>query len=275
MNVKSALELLEDKASELSSECLAEYFQIADAAIAVADACLTAASNLRPAASPAVRSAGTVLLTRLANDLRAVVLLCMRGYWLQAASITASMHEASNTLVMIGDDEQCAHDWLMHKNNKWFFLSPKKTVNVLCERYHVGMTPEQAHKIYEQLCLPKHSNPDFMLRYTRYTKDGQSHATIGPIFEDFAMHNCRTTLAQSISTIIPAISAFALGNLPAPEAVPVIAKDVESLLVRLERQEDLARQLKESSTEPQVPASANSSEEGGGDASGGANSKAQ
>jgi len=103
----------------------------------------------------------TVLLLRIANDLRCIDVLALRGYPEQACVLASSVYEAAFTVMMVGSDDVIAQEWVDYDDpNRPFRRIPELTREGL---RNIGADPEQHtqrwYTVYRQLCLPKHQNP--------------------------------------------------------------------------------------------------------------------
>ena len=99
-----------------------------------------------------------MILTRVADDLRAAASLALRGYFMQAMTIGASVYELTYTAAYIAQDDEKAAQWL-----EW--TDPRKTpwgrrkmvTEVLAGVFGSRTSGDQAR--YMALCWAKHGNP--------------------------------------------------------------------------------------------------------------------
>lgn len=125
--------------------------------------CWSHLDELRPFAETSLAERVCVaLLYRLANDLRGVQELALRGYPLQAASMAASMFEGAYTLAYIGHDENLAQEWVDHDDPTRTFRPVKNLVRAVMQKEGVPdieAATRARYRDYQQLCLAKHINP--------------------------------------------------------------------------------------------------------------------
>lgn len=147
--------------AELEPE-LRNHTLLAAEAFDLLGAVLTSVPERRLAETPlALRVVAAVLLVRLSNDLRSVVLLTNRGYALQAVSLVASIYEIAYTIALIGSDTALVREWVNHDDpTRPFQEISRMTRNALTK---LGISDTQAwgrqYRVYRQLCLAKHANP--------------------------------------------------------------------------------------------------------------------
>lgn len=108
------------------------------------------------------RKVVTALLVRLSNDLRSAVLLAVRGYALQAATLVASMYETAYTIAAVGSNDNLADDWINHDDPTKPFRQVQDLTSAGLVKLGVPNADAQAkieYRTYRQLCLAKHVNP--------------------------------------------------------------------------------------------------------------------
>lgn len=119
--------------------------------------------KMRPFAEVSLAERVCVALhNRLANDLRGVQELAMRGYPLQAASLAASMFEGAYSLAFIGADENLAQEWVEHGDPARMFRPVKTLVRGVMQKERVPdieASTKVKYRDYQQLCMAKHINP--------------------------------------------------------------------------------------------------------------------
>jgi hypothetical protein len=106
-----------------------------------------------------------MILMRITDFLRPVILLCAKGYPEQAATLTASIFELAHTAVVFSYKPEAAKQWLesddltekvpqLFKFNNW-----KCVVKENCKQSGNPDMAEHEYYIYKQLCWMKHSHP--------------------------------------------------------------------------------------------------------------------
>ena len=99
------------------------------------------------------------IVTRIADDIEAAASLVLRGYFMQAQTLGASVYELSYTAAFIGDDDERAAKWLNWSdldNPPW----PRRKM-VAAIRRALGDSSTHADGRYASLCWAKHGNPRF------------------------------------------------------------------------------------------------------------------
>jgi len=158
----------------------------------------------------------TAMLMRMVRDLRCILMMALRGYATQVASLAAGLAEQLGALAIVAGNHEHAKEWLQQsrrqeKGTRWHF--PSKS-NMGAERYNaefvkglVGTTWScQAAKIfvrdtlsflYEELCKAKHADPDWEI--LDYYSAGDNSLVIGsaPLLDDLQMSRLRLILAVS------------------------------------------------------------------------------
>lgn len=114
-----------------------------------------------------------LIVARIFNECRAVILLTEKGYALEAFSILATMTELAYTIGFIGDDEERAKRWRMHRSNEKQFVTVYDAA--LATVRHAGLPDDAANAAYEHynhICMAKHGNPKVFYSFGN-TKDGE------------------------------------------------------------------------------------------------------
>lgn len=108
-----------------------------------------------------------VLLPRLADDLRCLLLLARDGYWFQAMSLAASALEAAATVGYIAWRQDRAERWLFWKDYESMPWSVRTMIDGAVAHWSSDTDPEKAKgwkRWYTIFCWAKHGNPRFQLR---------------------------------------------------------------------------------------------------------------
>ncbi|MCL5260912.1 MAG: hypothetical protein M1561_04450 [Gammaproteobacteria bacterium] len=119
-----------------------------------------------------------ILIARIADYLRPVILLTQQGYVDQAATLAASMFELAHTLLYIGCDIDRARLW--GKANEIEDEMPRKVFGknwleiISCNKeiYDETFINDDEYNVYKQLCWMKHSLP--CLQGMSYDKDEEA-----------------------------------------------------------------------------------------------------
>jgi hypothetical protein len=129
---------------------------------------LGGAPDARLADVTQARKVTTCLLVRIANDLRCIGLVSVRGYADQACALAPSVYEAAFAIIAIGEDEGLAQEWIDHPDPNHLFR-PIRDLTLMGMKSLGILEPEQQAKrwyaAYSQLCMAKHLNP--LLQATR------------------------------------------------------------------------------------------------------------
>ena len=152
-----------------------------------------------PSEKPKAIHVGLFLMLRITNDLRCAFLLAEMGYPLQAASLVASMHEATYTIPYIGNDEKRAQEWLNHQHP----TKPFRSVATLTREglANLGAPSSEANRFYKkysQLCWAKHIAPFAEWEVSLSTRDGQKMVMPGPNTTDAGIRAAWFTLEQAV-----------------------------------------------------------------------------
>lgn len=103
---------------------------------------------------------GTILLSRLANDLRVCSITASVGYGLQALGLAASLLEILGALAYVGVDDSRAEAWARHADRRSTY---PRTVGMGIDAVLAGLgIPEEGEewrRAYEFACMAKHTNP--------------------------------------------------------------------------------------------------------------------
>jgi hypothetical protein len=201
---------------------------------------------------PAWRLVATSLLLRLLNDLRCASLLAARGYASQACSLTASVYEATVTVLSIGRDNARAEKWIEHDDPvRWFDKIPSLTRKAIRNLASIKPGPiadpaQEANRMYltyRQLCLPKHLNPVFERQrgYVVDTRGGTWAVLPGPDTSDAGVRAAWFALERGADCAFKALAGFvtnAAYELPDSEDLRRVKADMISIgeeLLRLNK----------------------------------------
>jgi hypothetical protein len=152
----------------------------------------------------------TTLLLRLGNDLRCASMLAIRGYPAQAAALVATMYEVAFTVAFIGADESHAEAWSKHsdptKSFKGAFTLTREGMAAIGRR-ESGAVASQ-YRVYQQLCMAKHSNPLFEKVDAFVLTTSGIKFTNGPRSSAPAVRAARFALEHAADLATIALTAF-------------------------------------------------------------------
>lgn len=160
---------------------------------------------------PLSRRVVTLLMVRLSNDLRGTALLALRGYSLQAAALAASMYEVAYCIAYIGSDESRADAWVKHGDPAKPFRNVKWLTEEVVRNRGVDDAKKSSaaqYRIYQQLCLAKHSNPLLQQHYGHYSEDKAIFVMNGPDASDESLRVARFALEHSARLTVLALTSF-------------------------------------------------------------------
>jgi hypothetical protein len=162
-----------------------------------------------PSERPRAMHVGLFLLLRITNDLRCSFLLAEMGYPLQAASLVASMHEATYTIPYIGNDKKRAQEWLNHQHPTKPFRSVATLTKEGVANFGAPSSEvNRAYKKYSQLCWAKHIAPFAEWEISLSAKDGQDLVMPGPNTTSAGIRAAWFTLEQAVWYTYIAIRSF-------------------------------------------------------------------
>ena len=153
----------------------------------------------------------TALLVKIANDLRANAILTSKGYAIQAATIAASLYEFAFMIAYIGDDEDLANKWIEHSDLTHNIVSIKEmTLNAL--KKLGAPNPEEEcekeYKVYKDLCMIKHGNPNFQKAHSFIIENNSVIASPGPMTTDEFIKVSWYTIENAVSLARIALGSF-------------------------------------------------------------------
>jgi hypothetical protein len=162
----------------------------------------------------------TILLTRLANDLRCVALLALRGYPLQAATLVASMFEGAYAVAYIGGNDTRAQEWLNHDDPTTLCRPVRRLVLDVLAAVPIPDAEREAaaqrkYRDYGQLCLPKHLNPLLQRQHGLRREGADIALMVGPTTEPDAIRVAWFALEQAAGLAAFAASRFVQEHVPA------------------------------------------------------------
>ncbi|MGE6577409.1 DUF5677 domain-containing protein [Paenibacillus xylanexedens] len=158
-----------------------------------------------------------MFLKQSLNSLRAIVILVLRGYTSQAATIASSLYEIRLYSNYILDHQDRAEYFMKHSNSQDFVWRPKKmirseaqfNVNQMANKATLNVDDEikSINSTYMFLCSLKHNNP-IPLRHTVGAKDDFIGASITDGFPVMALPDTRDSdLPTKATVLIAAINS--------------------------------------------------------------------
>jgi len=168
-------------------------------------------------ASPS-RKVTTVLMVRLSNDLRSIVLLAERGYPLQAASLVPPLYEVVHGIAYIGQDDERAKLWINHTDPMHSFQSAWALTEEVVKTLDGVSDPSgliaRAYKVYQRFCQAKHANPLLQQHYGHYATDEAVMVMNGPDGSDGAIALTKETLKWASKLALIGIASFLDNHAP-------------------------------------------------------------
>ncbi|PYM18033.1 MAG: hypothetical protein DMD78_28790 [Candidatus Rokuibacteriota bacterium] len=169
------------------------------------------------------------LLIKISNDLRTVALLALRGYPVQAATLTSSLYESAVTIGYIADDNALAEAWIAHGGQ-----DPLKPFRGVWEMTKQAVTrlslpdsevqTETLYRHYTQLCWAKHGNSAFLLDQTFQRIAGGVEGSNGPSTSDAALRASSFALEQAVRLVFLACAVFVQHHVPRSAQPPLVAE---------------------------------------------------
>jgi hypothetical protein len=165
------------------------------------------------------RRVATNLMVRLSNDLRCVMLLAVRGYPLQAASLVSSLWEVSHMIAYIGGDDGRAQAWAAHVDPARSFRGARVLTTQVVESLEgVEDAPGlvgRAYKVYQDFCQAKHSNPLLQQHFGHHLTDEFVVASTGPDDESEAARPLtRESLKKGAQLTLIGVASFMDNHAP-------------------------------------------------------------
>jgi len=107
--------------------------------------------------------AHSIIMTRIADDIQAAASLVLRGYFVQAQTLGASVYELSYTAGFISNDDERAAEWLDWSNLDRRPWSRREMVTAVRRSVYGPQTTtdDDDRTRYGMLCWGKHGNPRF------------------------------------------------------------------------------------------------------------------
>ncbi len=231
LSESESLEAAEYEASQTLKNSIGDNFQFIDFLYNLTvkvNGCFTGRPINRMSAS---ESAAIVLIARIANGLRAVLINSRYGYGAEACSLVASLHEFSYELAFFCQDSKEAEKWIQKSEHLTAgFGSVRPAIRAVLKNMgvkDVAKHEQLEYEMHQKLCALKHGNPNAMTFHSpaEWAKYGTSR--FGPDASEFGQ--------QSI--------CFAIQM--AGQSVALALREVVVHLVEAEKQGDLLHLLDE------------------------------
>lgn len=175
------------------------------------------------------RLAGSILLARLANELRSVALLAARGYALQAASLAASAYEVAVSITAMSDDDRLATKWLTHDDPTRLPIGVQKLTEIAVEKWSHSPIPLpedivfRQYRAYSQLSMAKHANPLLQVLHGSHLGNGEVATANGPDTSEKAVQVAWFALEQASGLTMMALCGFlAARHLPVERSLQLL-----------------------------------------------------
>lgn len=158
-----------------------------------------------------------LMIARLANDMRALSVLCRLGYADQACGLAATIFELSFTFAHIVRDGEAAADWLKHSDRRKSYLKVKEALRIFVESTPAIPTAQRVevidreYRVYAEMCIFKHGNPmslgfvqsDYAHNYVE-TRIGPDFSEYGQKVACFAIENAGRLLELVVAVVLDA-----------------------------------------------------------------------
>jgi hypothetical protein len=194
---------------------------------------LNEAPQLMPLAEvPPSRLVCDKLLVRVANDLRTMTLLSMRGYGTQALCLGASMYEAANAVAAVGDDDEIAKQWQGHTNKQHSFWGAEQVTHLAVKKWGFAEAQKAAdwlYAVYRNLCLPKHLNPLFQAHRGHLVREGAVICMTGPDASELGVKDSWYAVQLAIGLGDMAAAGYILDHVDEDKWKPLLHKAMEIL----------------------------------------------
>ena len=186
----------------------------------------------------------SLLLARLSNDLRCLLLVAERGYPLQALTLAASIYEIGITIASIGGDNVQAQKWFEHdKPERPFLKNLHKATREVFKNCGIPEFEVQAqgdYRVYQQFCMGKHGNPLLQSGHGIVPAGKDVNVRSGPDTSELAVNNLWYAMAYSARYSYISVYAFTTYHVPTAQQ-DYIQKLADVLGARREQLQAIAR----------------------------------
>lgn len=201
---------------------LSEFLDLPEAFEEVAFDLMALVASKATVEQTEVHHVQSLLVARMLNDMRASVLLCLRGYTSQGWAVAASCFESSYSVGFIGTDQGAAKRWLAHAS----FQSPPWNCNdsvlrtiafleIGTDSLERDRLTKVEYRLYERLCMGKHANPiSERNRYTAKSAEGTSRLVLTPVFTEGRLTEAKLALAVASRAVGTGLWAYLRAQAP-------------------------------------------------------------
>lgn len=201
---------------------LAEYLRLPEVLEEVAFDLVALVTSNDVVSHPNAHHVQSLLVARIINDLRASVLLCVRGYTMQGWAVAASCFEHSYSIGYIGRIEERAKAWLAHSDFKsppWgcydSILHTLTFLGVASNKADREVLVKREYRLYERLCMGKHGNPIAERnRYIARAQDGTTRLVFTPAFSKGRIKEARICLLIASRAVGTGLWAYLHAHAP-------------------------------------------------------------
>ncbi len=151
-----------------------------------------------------------ILLSRIADDLRASVLCATAGYIAQSMTITSALFELGYTVGFVAASEERAKTWLAWRDCKSGPWS-RRTVLTGALENALGKDQRDYKKedvYYVPLCWAKHGNPTIQTRYAIAPSPSRHVLNVDPLVSPRAAKSAEAALWLATKPVMVAVLAL-------------------------------------------------------------------
>ncbi len=173
------------------------------------------------------------LLIRCSSAVRAITILCERGYALEAFGSAASLYESAWTIAYIGNDDSFGRRWQWHDDpNKSFGGDLNAVIKGGLKnlgRSYSKHSVDAEYELYRKLCTGKHINP-LIQSYDAILEDEEMTLYIpGPGSDVHEVIKAWFVTLSAVEAMAPGIESF-LKNQILPIYAKPLAQELNSIL---------------------------------------------
>ncbi len=193
-------------------------------------------------ATPTSQKVVTVLLNRLANDIRCASLLALKGYGVEAAALVSTIYELTYTIAYIGSNDEFAWEWVKHDDATKPFRKVLALTKKGLENLHVP-DPKKSldieYGIYQQLCMPKHANPLFQKYHGIRVKGLDAVVAMGPDTSEAGIKDLWFAMQHGARLAYLALRSFTENHIPTAVQSD-LSRRIESIGAKTKKLDDQA-----------------------------------
>lgn len=213
----------ERQAFELLRGEIGGHMNAAMAAVALVEKTLELLAPPRVKDSSLSQRAELLLLSRLGNDLRCIVVLSGIGFPAQSVSLAAGSFETAFALAYIAGSEERSRQWVDHDEPTQAFRPVRTLVEDAIKKFQLENASEVAerhYRHYRQLCMAKHGNPIFNRQHGFSVEEDSIILALGPETAPSSVRAIQFALEHAVGH-----TSMALGMLASVE--PAIGTSAE------------------------------------------------